>query len=149
MTTAHGPTLVRHLSNSNLKLFHVLVAAVGHEWNDLYHGHGPTAKLCARFVSHLFACLDVPPPPCVDMPSVRSNALSGPWLSSTRRYPCPQEQIQRFALHSQMWQGGDPTMPDIPNPPGLMRAQCAIPMCLPLVISLRDGLPCHVKSQQV
>ena len=32
MTTAHGPTSVRRLSNSNLKLFHVLVAAVGRKW---------------------------------------------------------------------------------------------------------------------
>jgi len=43
-TTAHGPTS-------------------GASGSDPYHGHEPTAKLCARFVSHLFACPDVPPPP--------------------------------------------------------------------------------------
>ncbi|KAI0282484.1 hypothetical protein BGY98DRAFT_954300 [Russula aff. rugulosa BPL654] len=31
--------------------------------SDPYHGHEHSAKLCARFVSHLFACPDVPPPP--------------------------------------------------------------------------------------
>jgi len=43
-TSAHGPTS-------------------GASGSDPYHGHEPTAKLCARFVSHLFACPDVPPPP--------------------------------------------------------------------------------------
>ncbi|KAI0285233.1 hypothetical protein BC826DRAFT_918884 [Russula brevipes] len=45
-TTAHGPSSVSGASGS-----------------DPYHGHEATAKLCARFVSHLFACPDVPPPP--------------------------------------------------------------------------------------
>lgn len=43
-TTAHGPS-------------------PGAGGSDPYHGHEHTAKLCARFVSHLFACPDVPPPP--------------------------------------------------------------------------------------
>jgi hypothetical protein len=43
-TTAHGPTS-------------------GASGSDPYHGHEATAKLCARFVSHLFACPDTPPPP--------------------------------------------------------------------------------------
>ncbi|KAH9989749.1 hypothetical protein BJV77DRAFT_668770 [Russula vinacea] len=43
-TTAHGPS-------------------TGAGGSDPYHGHEHTAKLCARFVSHLFACPDVPPPP--------------------------------------------------------------------------------------
>jgi hypothetical protein len=43
-TTAHGPSS-------------------GAGGSDPYHGHEHTAKLCARFVSHLFACPDVPPPP--------------------------------------------------------------------------------------
>ncbi|KAI9508822.1 hypothetical protein F5148DRAFT_979263 [Russula earlei] len=43
-TTAHGPSS-------------------GASGSDPYHGHESTAKLCARFVSHLFACPDVPPPP--------------------------------------------------------------------------------------
>ncbi|KAI0037291.1 hypothetical protein FA95DRAFT_1621732, partial [Auriscalpium vulgare] len=30
---------------------------------DPYRGHEPTAKLCARFVSHLFACPDLHPLP--------------------------------------------------------------------------------------
>src|SRR5258708_9031232 len=30
-------------------------------WSDPYYGH--TAKLCSRFVSHLFTCPEVPPPP--------------------------------------------------------------------------------------
>jgi len=46
-------------------------------------------------------------PPCADTPSVRSNALSGAQLSNTCRYPCPQERIRRFALHSQTRPGGD------------------------------------------
>ncbi|KAH8087822.1 cyclin-like protein [Cristinia sonorae] len=29
---------------------------------DAYYGHEETAKICARFVTHLFACPDVPPP---------------------------------------------------------------------------------------
>ncbi|KAI0767073.1 hypothetical protein C8Q74DRAFT_930210 [Fomes fomentarius] len=28
---------------------------------DPYYGHGETAKLCSRFVTHLFACPDLPP----------------------------------------------------------------------------------------
>ncbi|KAH9959378.1 hypothetical protein BGW80DRAFT_1128615, partial [Lactifluus volemus] len=35
----------------------------GSTGSDPYHGHEHTAKLCARFVSHLFACPKVPPPP--------------------------------------------------------------------------------------
>jgi hypothetical protein len=31
--------------------------------SDPYHGHESTARLCARFVSHLFACPELPPPP--------------------------------------------------------------------------------------
>ncbi|KAF8496733.1 hypothetical protein F5888DRAFT_361422 [Russula emetica] len=31
--------------------------------SDPYHGQELSAKLCARFVSHLFACPDAPPPP--------------------------------------------------------------------------------------
>ncbi|CDO69607.1 hypothetical protein BN946_scf184875.g10 [Trametes cinnabarina] len=29
---------------------------------DPYYGHEETAKLCSRFVTHLFACPDLPPP---------------------------------------------------------------------------------------
>jgi Cyclin, N-terminal domain len=35
----------------------------GSSGSDPYYGHEPTAKLCGRFVSHLFACPDVPHPP--------------------------------------------------------------------------------------
>ncbi|KAI0263784.1 hypothetical protein BC834DRAFT_971147 [Gloeopeniophorella convolvens] len=31
--------------------------------SDPFHGHEVTAKLCAHFVSHLFACPELPPPP--------------------------------------------------------------------------------------
>jgi len=46
-------------------------------------------------------------PPCTDTPLVHSNALSGAQLSNTCHYPCLQEQIQCFALHSWTWPGGD------------------------------------------
>ena len=35
--------------------------AVGPDTKDPYYGHEDTAKLCARFVTHLFACPDLPP----------------------------------------------------------------------------------------
>jgi hypothetical protein len=38
-------------------------AHTGAGGNDPFHGHEGPAKLCARFVSHLFACPDAPPPP--------------------------------------------------------------------------------------
>jgi len=69
-TTAHGPTS-------------------GASGSDPYHGHEPTAKLCARFVSHLFACPDVPPPPAPPSttPTPRLDHFIAYALHRTRLHP--------------------------------------------------------------
>jgi len=53
----------------------------GCRWSDPYYGH--TAKLCSRFVSHLFTCPEIPPPPAP--PSTTQT----PWL----------EHFIAYALH--------------------------------------------------
>jgi hypothetical protein len=42
-----------------------MISRLGAGGRDPFHGQEPSAKLHARFVSHLFACLDVPPPPAL------------------------------------------------------------------------------------
>ncbi|EPQ55085.1 hypothetical protein GLOTRDRAFT_41750, partial [Gloeophyllum trabeum ATCC 11539] len=41
-----------------------------------FYGHESTAKLCARFVTHLFACPDYPPPSTTTSPSTPSPPLA-------------------------------------------------------------------------
>lgn len=41
----------------------------GHSLPDPYYGNEETAKVCARFVSHLFACPDLPPPSTANPPT--------------------------------------------------------------------------------
>ncbi|KAH9057673.1 hypothetical protein EDB87DRAFT_1578552 [Lactarius vividus] len=69
-TTAHGP-------------------ASGASGSDPYHGHEHTAKLCGRFVSHLFACPDVPPPPAPPSttPTPRLDHFIAYALHRTRLHP--------------------------------------------------------------
>ncbi|RDX47704.1 cyclin-like protein, partial [Lentinus brumalis] len=48
---------------------------------DPYHGHEETAKLCARFITHLFACPDSPPrsiavPPALSPPLAKFIAYA-------------------------------------------------------------------------
>ena len=58
-STAHSTTpIVRFYFSSVL-----LSSSRQSSSSDPYHGHEHIAKLCARFVSHLFACLNIPPPP--------------------------------------------------------------------------------------
>ncbi|KAH9961122.1 hypothetical protein BC827DRAFT_1260608 [Russula dissimulans] len=71
MAAASGPVPPRHPSpfRKAQKISRPSATTTGHgpssgaSGSDPYHGHEVTAKLCARFVSHLFACPDVPPPP--------------------------------------------------------------------------------------
>jgi len=78
-STAHSTTpIVRFYFSSVL-----LSSSRQSSSSDPYHGHEHIAKLCARFVSHLFACPDVPPPP------------SAPSTSPTPRL----EHFIAYALH--------------------------------------------------
>ena len=67
----------------------------GASGSDPYHGHKHTAKLCGRFVSHLFACPDVPPPlvPSSTTPTPRLHHLIAYALHRTHLHP---SLLQRF-----------------------------------------------------
>ncbi|KAI9433920.1 hypothetical protein H4582DRAFT_2060597 [Lactarius indigo] len=77
-TTTHGPAS-----------FLTPSASQGASGSDPYHGHEHTAKLCGRFVSHLFACPDVPPPPAPPSttPTPRLDHFIAYALHRTRLHP--------------------------------------------------------------
>ncbi|KAH9942195.1 uncharacterized protein BXZ73DRAFT_97614 [Epithele typhae] len=76
MAAVSGPSTARHPSpfKRHSKPTVRPSGSSSHQVADPYYGHEETAKLCARFVTHLFACPDLPPlvstsiPPAVPLP---------------------------------------------------------------------------------
>lgn len=97
MAAVSGPSTVRHPSpfRKAQKISRPSAATTAHgpasgvSGSDPYHGHEPTAKLCGRFVSHLFACPDVPPPPAPPSttPTPRLDHFIAYALHRTRLHP--------------------------------------------------------------
>jgi hypothetical protein len=59
-TTSHGLADDLRLSLSPLSLTWMTSMHCKVSRSDLYHGHEHSSKLCARFISHLFACPPLP-----------------------------------------------------------------------------------------
>ncbi|RPD57760.1 cyclin-like protein [Lentinus tigrinus ALCF2SS1-7] len=64
MAAVQGPSTARHPSPFSKRQPKISARPSGSSSShsvDPYYGHEETAKLCARFVTHLFACPDLPP----------------------------------------------------------------------------------------
>ncbi|KAJ3485067.1 hypothetical protein NLI96_g5214 [Meripilus lineatus] len=65
-----GPVLARHPSPTFRRPSRITRAAPSSsQLPDPYYGHEETAKTCAHFVTHLFACPDLPPPSTANPPT--------------------------------------------------------------------------------
>lgn len=94
-TTAHGPTSVRRLSNSNLKHSHALVAAVGREWKrPVSWTRANSQALCSfRFPSFCVpgcpsspgTALHYPYPPIGPLYCLRPSSDAAPPIGDLRR----------------------------------------------------------------
>src|SRR5258708_8852554 len=64
-------------------------------WSDPYYGH--TAKLCSRFVSHLFTCPEGHPPPTP--PSTTQTPRLNHSLPPTLPHPHPHPTVTFAMIH--------------------------------------------------
>jgi hypothetical protein len=114
----------RQLPSPSPSLFGTLtLLAQGASGSGPYHGHEHIAKLCGRFVSHLFTCPDVPPPP------VPPSTTPSPTLCLSMHPPSPSRSFS-LCLMLPLLLLLAPPMP--PLPPSL---SLALPSPLPLPLS--------------